>query len=440
MKGVIGIRKETKDVTERRAPLTPHQVKQLIETHGLRVLVEPAENRLFGESAYQAVGAEISTDLTECNIIFGVKEIPIPDLQPRLVYCFFSHTIKGQPYNMPMLRRILEMADTLLDYELVVDKQGKRLIYFSDFAGYAGMIDTLWALGQRLLWEGIETPFHQVRQAIEYGSLEAARKAIQQVAIQISRQGLPRSIVPLVVGFTGRGHVSQAAQAIFDLLPHQEISPEELPAFIKKGIFSPNCVYKVRFLKEHLYEPIDPNLPFDATHLMAHPEQYCSRFERFLPYLTVLVNGIYWEPRFPRILTRSFLRELFQQAAPRLRVIGDITCDVDGSLETTVKATNSLNPVYVFDPIQEHVHDGFEGRGVVVLAVDKLPTELPHEASESFGEALLPFVPQLAVTDFSRPYAQLKLPQPFQKAVIAHQGKLTPAFQYLKQYLDPFEE
>ncbi|NOX38022.1 MAG: hypothetical protein GXO78_10840 [Calditrichaeota bacterium] len=440
MKGVIGIRKETKDVTERRAPLTPHQVKQLIESHGVHVVVEPAENRLFRESEYQAVGAEISTDLTKCNIIFGVKEIPVPDLRPRQVYCFFSHTIKGQPYNMPMLKRILEFEDTLLDYELVVDKQGKRLIYFSDFAGYAGMIDTLWVLGQRLLWEGIDTPFRHIRQAIEYGSLEAARKAIRQVARQISREGFPPAIVPLVVGFTGRGHVSQGAQSIFDLLPHQEISPEDLPGFLEKGMFSRHCLYKVRFLKEHLYEPIDPNLPFDATQLMAHPEQYCSRFERFVPYLTVLVNGIYWEPRFPHILTRSFLRELFQQASPRLRVIGDITCDVDGSLETTVKATNSLNPVYVYDPVQDTVRDGFEGRGVVVLAVDKLPTELPREASESFGEALLPFVPQLAVTDFSRPYSQLDLPLPFQKAVIAHQGKLTPDFQYLKKYLDRIEE
>ncbi len=436
MKGVIGIRKETKDHTERRAPLTPQQVKRLVEEYRIRVIVEPSEHRFFREEEYRAAGAEISTDLSDCHVIFGVKEIPVTDLQARRVYCFFSHTIKGQPYNMPMLKRILQLRDTLLDYELVVDEKGKRLIYFSDFAGYAGMIDTLWALGRRLLWEGIETPFGRIRQAIEYGCLEAARQAVRKVGETIAATGLPRTIVPLIVGFTGRGHVSQGAQSIVDLLPHEELQPEELPAFFAAGQFSSKKVYKVRFLKEHLYEPIHPDTPFDRELLMTHPERFRSRFEHFVPYLTVIVNGIYWEPRFPRILTRAFLRQLFnRQKRPLLRVIGDITCDVEGSLETTVKAANSLHPVYVFDPLIPRVEDGFAGRGVVVLAVDKLPTELPREASEAFGKALLPFVPRLATVEFDRVFERLELPPAFQGAVIAHQGKLTPKFRYLENFL-----
>jgi len=176
MRGVIGIRKETKDPTERRAPLSPEHVKHL-QQQGIQVVVEPSENRIFTEEEYRQAGATISDDLSQCNIIFGVKEVPIRDLIANKTFCFFSHTIKGQPFNMPMLQAILDLNITLLDYELVKDEHGKRIIYFSNFAGYAGMIDTLWALGRRLEWEGIHTPFSAIRQAYQYESLDAAKRA-----------------------------------------------------------------------------------------------------------------------------------------------------------------------------------------------------------------------------------------------------------------------
>ncbi len=433
MRGVIGIRKETKDPTERRAPLTPEQVQQLVK-QGIQVIVEPSENRIFTGSDYQKAGATISTDLSEANIIFGVKEVPIPDLIPNKAFCFFSHTIKGQPFNMPMLQAILNQNITLLDYELVVDEKGKRLIYFSNFAGYAGMIDTLWALGRRLEWEGIATPFAAIQQAYQYESLEAAKQAIAAVGERIQQEGLPAELNPVIFAFTGRGHVSVAAQEIFDLLPHETIDPEQIPELVASGQADPHKVYKAVFLKEHLYQPRDPNEAFSRETLQQHPEKYRNRFNEFLPHLTVVVNGIYWEPRFPRIVTREDLTQLFRQnTRPRLRVIGDITCDIDGSIEVTVKPTTYKNPVYVYDVDRDDIIDGWQGNGPVILAVDKLPTEIPREATEWFGQSLLPYVPELAMADYTLPLEELlrQLPQPFRHAVIAHQGQLTPDFQYL---------
>jgi len=437
MRGVIGIRKETKDPTERRAPLSPEHVKHL-QQQGIQVVVEPSENRIFTEEEYRQAGATISDDLSQCNIIFGVKEVPIRDLIANKTFCFFSHTIKGQPFNMPMLQAILDLNITLLDYELVKDEHGKRIIYFSNFAGYAGMIDTLWALGRRLEWEGIHTPFSAIRQAYQYESLDAAKRAIQDVGQTIAKEGLPEALTPLVFAFTGRGHVSVAAQEIFDLLPHETIDPEVIPDLVESGKADSKKVYKAIFLKEHLYKPRNPGEAFSREKLAAHPEAFESRFPEFLPYITVLVNGIYWEPRYPRMVTREDLHRLFAgETQPRLRVIGDITCDIEGSIEVTVKPTTYKNPVYVYDVTRQEIVDGWAGRGPVILAVDKLPTELPREATEWFGQSLLPFVPELAMMDFTRPLeaVQQSLPAPFRHAVIAHQGRLTPEFEYLYEEL-----
>ncbi|RMF61017.1 MAG: hypothetical protein D6748_02705 [Calditrichaeota bacterium] len=444
MKNCIGIRRETKDTTERRAPLTPAQVEKLVKKHGIRVIVEPSPQRVFTEEEYQKRGAEISEDLRECNIIFGVKEIPIPDLEPEQTYCFFSHTIKAQPYNMPMLKKILELKDTLLDYELVKDHNHRRTIFFGNFAGYAGMIDSLWALGRRLQWEGYHTPFAEIQPAHQYESLEAAKAAIREVGNQIREHGLPPALTPFVCGFTGYGQVSKGAQEIYDLLPSIQISAGELTEFFRKKEFDSTHVYKVEFHKYDMFEPIPGQAHIDEFtwfEFNEHPEFFQGKFEQYVPYLTMLINGIYWEPRYPRLLSKKYLKELFQkETTPRLRIIGDITCDIEGSIEATVKATNSRNPVYVYHPETGEALDGWEGRGVVILAVDKLPTELPRESSEFFGNSLLPYVPGLAAADFNVPFEALELPEGFKEAVIVHQGKLTPSFQYLKPAVQRVED
>lgn len=435
MKHCIGIRRETKDKTQRRAPLAPEHVRTLVRDHHLRVIVEPWENRIFPDREYKRAGAEISDDLTPCNIIFGVKEVAPSLLLPDKAYCFFSHTVKGQHYNMEMLQTLLDGNNTLFDYELVKNADGKRLIFFGDYAGRAGMIDSLWALGQRLKAEGIRTPFSAVKYASEYGRLQHAKEAFVELGERIAFKGLPTSLVPLIVGFTGYGHVTNGALELFDLLPVQEIQPEELERWYRRGWFSRNVVYKVQYKKHDLYRHKEKK-EFDLEEFNNHPERFMSGLEPHLPYLTMLVNGIYWEPRYPRIVTKSAVKKLFaRERHPRLRVIGDITCDIDGSVQLTVKETNQEDPVYVFEAATGKIHNGLRGRGPVILSVDKLPTELPYEASLTFGNALLPFVPALAQARYARERLRLGIPKEFRDALIVHRGALTPPFTYLKKFL-----
>lgn len=439
MKNCIGLRRESKDLTERRVPLTPDQVRELIEKYSIRVIVEPSEERIFRDEEFRAAGARISHDLSECNIILGVKEVPLNDLIADKTYCFFSHTFKAQQYNMPMLKRMLELKDSLFDYELVRDENGKRVLFFGDYAGYAGMIDSLWALGQRLLSEGINNPFKNIQQANKYDRFDDAKEAVIEAGRRIAAGELPEELYPLVCGFTGYGHVSKGAQAIFDLMPVELISAGKLPEFFRNGKFSGNTLYKVEFTKPDMFEPEPQNgkiPPFDLEDFRKHPQHYRSKLEQYIPYLTMLVNGIYWERSYPRLITKQFLQRFYSAGeTPRLRVIGDITCDPDGSIEAAVKTTNSDNPIYVYEPLTDSVRDGWEGNGPVVLAVDKLPTEIPREASIDFGKALLPFVPQLAAADYSRPVERLDICRPFQNALIAHRGELTPRFTYLHEYV-----
>jgi alanine dehydrogenase len=435
MRNLIGIRKESKYPTERRAPFTPDQVRDLIRAYDINVIVQPSDKRFFGNEEYERAGAIISKDLSECNVIFGIKEIPLEDLVPNMPYCFFSHTIKGQSHNMPMLRKFLELKGTLIDYELVRDEKGKRMIFFGHYAGYAGMIDSLWVLGRRLLWEGINTAFADIEQTNHYESLDEAKAAVKKAGTNIRNVGLPDALVPCVCGFTGYGHVSKGSQAIFDLLPVEAIPAKHFFDFIDSGDFSNKTLYKVEFAKPDMYEnKFDGG--FNLDEFRNHPDRYTARMEAFIPHLTMFINGIFWRPQHPRLLTKGFFESLYRSnPKPRLRVIGDITCDVNGSIEITVKSTNSRNPVYVYEPLTGQVIDGWEGSGPVILAVDKLPSEIPLEASRDFGKILMPFVPELAKVDFDSPLEKLQLPRQFNNAVIAHKGKLTPRYDHLKSYL-----
>jgi alanine dehydrogenase len=436
MEGCIGIRQENKDLTERRAALTPKQVKKLVEIERIRVIVEPADWRIFSDEQFREAGAEISSDLSECNIIFGVKEIPLKDLMPGMVYCFFSHTIKGQSYNMPMLKRMLDLRNTLLDYELVTNEKGKRLIFFGNYAGYAGMVDSLWALGLRLQSEGIPNPFLKISQTNRYENLAQIKNVLEDVAAHIKKEGLPEEITPLICGFSGYGQVSHGAQQMYDILPVEQLQPSQLEYFFRNKSWSRNKVYKVEFREEDLVQPKDTGSSFDLQEYYDHPEKYKSIFERYLPYLTILINGIYWEPRYPRLVTLDYLKSRFKtEPQPCLRIIGDITCDVEGSIECTVKATNSRNPIYIYNPLNNSVRDGYEGQGVVILAVDKLPSELPLEASRTFGKDLFQFVPALARADFRQSPERIVMPEEFRRAIIAHQGQLTPKFKYLGELI-----
>ena len=171
MGNFIGIRHEDKYVMERRAPLTPKHVERLIKNKKLDFVVQTSEKRVFTDEEYIKAGAKIGKDLKKCSVIFGVKEMPVTFFEEEKTYIFFSHVIKGQAYNMPMLKKMMEMKCNLIDYERVVDEQGKRLIFFGRYAGLAGMIDSLWSLGLRLKDAGYKTPFAQIKQEDELVNL-----------------------------------------------------------------------------------------------------------------------------------------------------------------------------------------------------------------------------------------------------------------------------
>jgi alpha-aminoadipic semialdehyde synthase len=433
---MIGIRRENKNRWERRVPLTPDHVAVLVQGQHLRVLVEPSELRAFPDEAYEQAGASIS-ELSASRVILGVKEIPPELIEPGKAYVFFAHVAKGQKHNMPMLRRVMELGATLVDYEKIVDDRGRRLIFFGLQAGHSGMIDTLWALGRRLRHEGIRpNPFEDIHQALDYATLAEAQTAISVAGERIRTEGLPEAVAPFICAFTGYGNTYRGAAEVFDLLPFREIAPKEVPAIAAASPPERHAVYKAVFREEHTVEPASPWDRFDLQDYYARPEKYHPVFDTYLPHLSVLVNCVYWEPRYPRLVTLEALRRLFGgPKPPRLRVIGDISCDVGGSVECTVRSTDSGDPVFVYDPLTGLDSLGVEGRGPVVLAVDNLPCELPVDASQHFGDMLLPFVPALARCPWDEPLERLPLPPEILRAVIVHRGQLAPSYAYLEPHL-----
>jgi alpha-aminoadipic semialdehyde synthase len=436
MKTRLGIRREDINKWERRVPLIPSHARDLVEHHSLEIIVQPSEIRVFADQDYRISGIPVSEDLSPCSIILALKEIPLDRLEKRKVYAFFSHTAKGQSHNMPMLKRMMELGCSIIDYEKMVDEKGRRVLFFGNYAGHAGMIDTLWALGRKLAAEGIPNPFTALHPTHYYKSLVEAKEAVGKVAWKIIRGGLPKELGPLVAGFFGYGHVSQGAQEILNILPVETVRPCDLPQLLERSADFTRTVYRAVFKEEDLVAPVAPGKPFDLQDYYQNPGNYRPVAETLVPYLTVLVNGIYWTPKYPRFVTKSFLKKLYGGTVkPRLRVIGDITCDINGSVESTVEATDPENPVYVYDPFLDKAVRGFEGTGPLVLAVYNLPAELPIEASTYFSGLLKEYVPALARADFRKSLADCGLPDALRRAVILYRGELAPDYAYLSRFV-----
>jgi len=432
----IGLRLEDKNEFERRAALTPDTVSRLT-ARGIEVRVERFARRAFPDAAYAEAGAVLVDDARDCDLLLGIKEMPKHGyFRDGGAYVFFSHTIKGQPYNMTMLRDLVSHGCTLFDYETVTDEQGRRLIFFGRYAGLAGMIDTLWALGRRLKELGHETPFLDLGPAHSYEDLEAAKAAVAAAGSRLAAQGLPDVVRPAVFGFTGYGHVSSGAQEVFDLLPHVEVAPGDLAGFVGQNRELGDRLAKVVYREEHLVRHRDPARPFDLQDYYANGADYVSIFEPHHALLTVLVNGIYWDARYPKLADADQLRRLFAgPERPRLLAVGDISCDVDGSLASTVRDTGPGDPVYVYDPATRAARSGFAGPGLAVMAVGNLPAELPREASMTFSAALEPFMPALAAANLAGEIDDAGLPDPIRRAAILWRGRFTPKYEYMREFL-----
>jgi len=425
--GIIGEHKPG----EGRIPLTPTQIQNILSQNPeLNITVQPSSQRVFTDDEFLEKGIPMAQDLGDANLVMAVKEIDVKDIHGGQAYLYFSHTIKGQDYNMPMLQHILDTGATLLDYELIRDDHNRRLVFFGRHAGLAGMVNTLWSYGKRLQVLGVDSPFLKIKQAQDYADLEEINLSLQVLGTEISRWMADKPAI--VIGVTGYGNVSGGAQEILANLPMVEISPEML---LKADLADYHGqLVKVVFKEVDMFEPIVEGTPFVLQDYFDNPVKYRSRFQPYLKHLHMLVNCIYWDTPYPRLITLDEIKAHY--AAERtLLVVGDITCDIDGAIQFNTGSTLSPAPSYVYDVNTGERHMGFAGDGPVVMAVDNLPTELPRESSEAFGEALLPFVKAMGTCDYSKPFADLALPAELKRAVIAHAGELAPDYDYLKKYL-----
>ncbi|KAL0477558.1 alpha-aminoadipic semialdehyde synthase [Acrasis kona] len=438
----IGIRREDKNCWERRVPLTPKHVRELIFKEDLKVIVQPSNTRCYSDYEFEESGAIIQEDLSEADAIFAVKEVPRELFIPDKTYVCFSHTIKAQPANMPMLDDILEKNVRLVDYERIVDDKGQRLVRFGPFAGYAGLIDTLHIVGERLLVEyGFSTQFINFGWSKNYPSLDICKDAIRTAGPNIRRYGFPPELFPMTFTITGSGSVSSGILELLTLFPHKKINRHELKELWdrkKNNQFTReenSLIYIMVAKAEDMVEPKDPSQSFDKQDYYTNPHNYGPSFHKnVLPYTRVLLNGMYWDYNFPRLISNQQAKELIKKDQFPLIAVGDISCDIKGSIEFLVKSTSISDPTYVYDIMSGQRHDNVvHGDGVAMLAVDHLPAEFPRSSSTYFGDALLPFVAPLAKSKYPSKYQDMmdELPPQLHKSIITANGKLTPPYKYI---------
>lgn len=448
MSKTIGLRREDLDKRgEQRVALPPPLAKKLIEA-GHTLLVQSqlhpetgAVKRAFADDQYREIGATLTEDLSKAEVIFGLKEVGRSEVLPGKAYAFFSHTHKGQVKNRPLLRTLVNQQATLIDYELIASDTGQRLLTaFTYMAGYAGMIDSLWAYGKRLALTHASTQWKRVLQSVDFSDLNQAKECLRQIGEHILVEGTDPDLPPLICVFLGDGRTSKGAQEIFDILPSTEISLEEVEHVFREG--SRKQVYKLVLDIPELFrikqDSPHINSSFSRKELFdlyfQEPQHFESNLDRVLPYATLLMNCILWAPQYPRLLSRKQARTWIDASSP-LVIIGDITCDPEGAIQFS-QETWIDDPVFTYNPVTEEVMDGFGEQGITVMAVTNLPCEFSADSSHRFGADLEPFLMDWLSADFSASTAEESgLPDPIRRAVILWKGNFTAAYKYMKEFI-----
>ena len=446
MKNTIGVRREDLSKKgEKRVAVVPELAKEITQK-GHRLLVQPATHpngevkRAFKDASYLDSGAEVQEDLSDADIVFGLKEVGIDYILPGKAMLFFSHTHKGQVKNRKMLQALLDKKSTVFDYELVNNDAGARIITsFTYFAGYAGQIDTIWAYGKRIQMMGIDHPFSKIPQSIETEDLGLIKNMLKEIGEDIKANGTPAELPPMINCILGKGKTSYGSQVIYDILPVKEITPAELEDTYHNG--SRNQVYKLVLeidqmfrLKEGVPGAAHPEHASDPIGLyFKHPEYFETRLEEVLPYISILMNCILWGPKYPRVLPRELMKSSWQEHQT-LQAIGDITCDPEGSIEFS-KETWIDSPVYIYSPASDTQTDGFDGEGVAVMAVTNLPCEFSSDASAQFSEDMNPILDNLLNADLSGSFNDSGLNDAWKGSCIMWKGELTEKYAYMKEYL-----
>ena len=396
----FGIITERKNPPDRRVVFSPEALLKLKNTFPeASIKVEHSDIRVFSDDDYKNLGFEVANDISDCDVYFGVKEVPIEALIPNKKYFFFSHTIKKQPYNRKLLQAILEKNIELYDHETIVDAKHKRLIGFGRYAGIVGAYNAFRAFG-------IKFELFQLPKAETLNGKEA-------LVAKLKRTLLP----PLKIVLTGEGKVGNGAKEILDAMHIKLVSVEN---FLTKNYSEPVYV-QIDYLD---YNKRIDGKPSSKKDFFTNPKAYISDFERFTKVSDIYIAGHFYANDAPVILTR----EMLLASDCKLKVVADVSCDVNGPIACTLRASTIQDPFYGYYPFENKEVDVFHPAAIVVMAVDNLPCELPKDASEGFGEMFLEHV----IPAFFNGDKDGIL----QRAKMTENGKLTPNFAYLQDYVD----
>ncbi|HDZ58626.1 MAG TPA: hypothetical protein ENH47_00995, partial [Ignavibacteriales bacterium] len=322
-------------------------------------------------------------------------------------------------------------------------EQNKRAITaFTYNAGYTGMVDSLWTLGKRLKIRGIHNPFEPILQSVEEEHLYKAKESFEHAAHKIITRGTPKKLPPMIVCFLGRGKTAKGAREMFDLLPHEDITIDRLQDVFENG--SRNKLYALHISRDtifrlnknalHLKEKYDALTPGEKRSFYGkNPRYFESNLDKVLPYITVLMNCITWSPEYPRTITKSMMNSIYKNFQT-LQVIGDITCDPNGSIEFS-KEMWIDDPVFIYNPLTGNIKDGFEGKGIAVMAVTNLPCEFSADASTQFSENIYPFLKNIVSADYKSTIDESGLMPDIRRAVILWKGQFTERYKYMNDYL-----
>lgn len=392
--------KEQKSPPDKRVVLTPKSCQNLLKNHPkAQLVVESSQIRAFLDNEYSELGIKVANDISDADVMIGVKEVPIEALIPNKSYFFFSHTIKKQPYNRKLLQAVLEKNITLYDHETLVDKNYNRLIGFGYYAGVVGAYNGIRAVGKK--WDVFELP----KAAESKGRVEL-NTALKSIT-------LPH----LKIVLTGTGRVGQGAKEVLDFIKIRQVSVNE---FLSQSFQEP--VYVQLDVLDYVTRKDQEKA--SKSDFFANPTEYKSRFLRFAEVADVFIAGHFYGKGSPYFFTQ----EDSKAKNFNLKVVADISCDIDGPVACTIRPSTIENPIYGYDPQSASEVDFKNPEAIAVMAVDNLPCELPRDASEGFGKT---FTEKIIPAFFNEDKDGI-----LSRSKMTENGKLTPAFSYLQDYVD----
>ncbi|MEM6736427.1 MAG: NAD(P)-dependent oxidoreductase [Bacteroidota bacterium] len=395
----IGLIREGKIPLDKRVPLTPLQAKQVKDRFDVSLVVQSSQVRCFDDQNYADLGVEVVDAVDDCDVLLGVKEVPVAMLIPGKTYFFFSHTIKKQAYNRKLLNAILEKKITLIDWETLIDENGNRVIAFGRWAGIVGAYNGLWTYGQRYNLYSIR----RANECFNYADLKTEYVKIQLPTIKIA--------------ITGGGRVAKGAIEVLLGIGIRQVTPHD---FLEKTLNEP--VFTQLNIRD--YNKHKEGSDFRRSEFYSQPELYESDFGRYAKITDLLIACAFWDPAAPVLFHKEdIIRKDFN-----IKVIADITCDIEGSIPSTKKPSTIDDPIYDYNPSDDQVEQPLtDEANITVMAVDNLPCELPRDASESFGNEFIKNVlPALLGKDEKKT---------IEKATITKEGNLTKDYKYLQDFV-----